>query len=140
LDKIIVMRVIKFYVSAIFFITLILQSCNFSDSTENLGNGYFYRNEGETIKDILCKKATGGEIPATVVSYDFDDDFIIAKQKPKLPQDPLYEKDYKYSKGDKEYYYWLIVKDSNLVLGPLNFEEFNSSRIKYKVPNNIIVN
>ena len=133
------MRAIKFYVSAILCITFMVQSCS-SDYTKNLGNGYFYRFEGGEMNDIFNKKANGGQIPANVVSYDFDDDFIIAKQKPKLPQDPLYEKDYKYIKGDKEYYYWLIVKESNLVLGPLNFEEFNSSRIKYKVPNNIMLN
>jgi adenine/guanine phosphoribosyltransferase-like PRPP-binding protein len=132
------MRAIKFYVSIVFFITLVLQSCNFSDSTENLGNGYFYRNEGETIKDILSNNASGGEIPATVVSYDFDDDFIIAKQKPKLPQDPLYEKDYKYDRGDKEYYFWIIEKNENIVLGPLNLEEFKIQRRKYKVPNELV--
>jgi hypothetical protein len=54
-----------------------------------------------------------------------------------LPQDPLYDKDYKDNKGDKEYYYWLIVKDSKLVLGPLSFENFNRSGIKYEVPNDI---
>jgi len=139
LDKIIIMKTIKFYVTTIFFISFMLQSCS-NDYTKNLGNGYFYRFEASDLRDIHCENANGGEVPADVVSYDFDDNFILAKQKPKLPQDPLYDKDYKYSKDDKEYYYWLIVKDSNLVLGPLNFEEFNSSRIKYKVPNNIIVN
>ena len=64
----------------------------------------------ETVKDILCKKANGGEIPATVTNFDFNDEFIIAKQKPKLPQDPLYDNNYKYNRGDKEYYYWIIIK------------------------------
>ena len=132
------MKAIKNYISVIFFITLILQSCNFSDSTEKLGNDYFYRNEGSEIKDILCNKANGGEIPATVIAYDFDDDFIIAKQKPKLPQDPLYDKDYKYNTGDKDFYYWLIVKNVNLILGPFNLDEFNIQRSKQKVPNKLV--
>ena len=33
--------------------SLFIQSC-ISDSIKNLGNGYFYRDEGENIKDILC--------------------------------------------------------------------------------------
>ena len=133
------MKNIKFYISAIFFTTFIFQSCS-SDYSKDLGGNYFYRFEASDLRDIHCKKANGGEIPADIVSYDFNNNFIVAKQKPKLPQDPLYEKDYKYSKGDKEYYYWIIIKEDNLVLGPLSFEEFNSSRIKYKVPNNIILN
>lgn len=116
-----------------FIFMLLLQSCDLNDNTENLGNDYFYRNEGALVKDILCKKANGGEIPATVVSYDFDHDFIIAKQKPKLLQDPLYEKEYKYNRGNNEFYYWLIVKDEKLVLGPLNLDEFNVICDKFRV-------
>jgi hypothetical protein len=74
------MKTVKLYLSIIFAAVLIFQSCS-SDYTKNLGNGYFYRFEGGDMNDILGK----GEIPATVVSYDFDDDFIIAKQKPRLP-------------------------------------------------------
>lgn len=131
-----VMKTIKFYVSTSLLIALILQSCS-SDYTKNLGNGYFYRFEASDLRDIHSENANGGEIPADVVSYDFDDDFIIAKQKPKLPQDPLYDKDYKYNRGDKEFYYWLIVKNENLVLGPLSLEEFNNQKIKYKIPNSL---
>lgn len=133
------MKIIKTYILTIFLFVFTLQSCNFSDSNKSLGNGCFYRNEGGEIKDILCKSANGGEVPSTVVSYDFDDKFIIAKQKPKLPQDPLYDKDYKYDKGDNEFYYWLIVKNENLVLGPLNFEKFNMQKDKYKVSDKLVL-
>lgn len=131
------MTTIKVFKITVFFITLILQSCNFSDSSEPLGSGYFYRNEGREVKDILCKKANGGEIPATVVEYAYDDDFIIAKQKPKLPQDPLYDKEYQYTKGNMEFYYWLIIKENNLVLGPYDLEEFNNQMRNYKIPNEL---
>lgn len=133
------MKAINSYFLIIFFITTILSSCS-SDYTKNLGDDYFYRFEASDLRDIHCERANGGQIPADVVAYDFDDNFIIAKQKPKLPQDPLYDEDYKYSKGVEEYYYWLIVKESNLILGPLSFEEFNNSRIKYKIPDNIMLN
>lgn len=133
------MKKIKSYTNSVFIFTLLFQSCIFSDSTENLGNDYFYRNEGELVKDILCENANGGEIPATVVTYDFDDDFIIAKQKPKLPQDPLYEKEYKYNRGNHGFYYWLIIKNENLVFGPLNLEEFNILIDKYKVSKKLVL-
>ncbi len=130
---------IKNFTSVSFLIVFLINSCNFSDSTESLGDEYFYRNEGEFLKDILCEKANGGEIPATVRSYDFNDEFIIAKQIPKLPQDQLYENDYKYNNGNKEYYYWIILKKRNLVLGPLSKEEFNNQKNKYNIPNSLIL-
>lgn len=135
------MKTIKFYTYSVFIFTLLLQSCNFSDSTVNLGNDYYYRHEGGELNDIFNKypNPNGREIPANVVSYDFDDDFIIAKQKPKLPQDPLYDKDYKYNRGDNEFYYWLIVKNEKLVLGPLNLDEFNILKDKYKVSDKLML-
>jgi len=113
---------------------LILQGCNFSDSTENLGDGFFYRNEGGDIKDILCEKPKGGQIPSTVVDFAYNNEFIIAKQKPKLPQDILYDKNYNYKLGADFTYYWLIVKDKHIVLGPFDEREFMEERKKYKIP------
>ena len=82
----------------VFCIALILQCCT-SDYTENLGGGYFFRNEGGDLKDILSKEPKGGEVPSTVIAFDYDKNFIIAKQRPKLPQDILYEKNYNYELG-----------------------------------------
>lgn len=126
------MRAVKFYILTIYLISLIVQSCS-SDYSKNLGDGYFYRFEASDLRDIHSENANDGEIPADIVSYDFDDDFIIAKQKPKLPQDPLYDKDYKYNRGKNEFYYWLIVKNEKLVFGPLNLDEFKALYDKYKV-------
>jgi hypothetical protein len=126
------MKIVKIYILNFFLTTIILHGCS-SDYTKNLGGGYFYRFEGGNMNDILGE----GEIPATVVSYDFDDDFIIAKQKPKLPQDQLYDKDYKYNRGDNEFYYWLVVKNEKLILGPLDLDEFNFQKSKYRVPDKL---
>ncbi len=54
-----------------------------------------------------------------MVAYDFNDDFIIAKQKPKVPQDPLYNKEYQYKSGINQYYYWIVVHSKEIVIGPL---------------------
>jgi hypothetical protein len=139
LDKIMIMKTIDLYIVIIF--TLLLQGCNFSDSSENLGNDYYYRHEGDDLNDIYNKhpNPNGREIPANVVDYDFDDNIRIAKQKPKLPQDPLYEKDYKYNRGAKKFYYWLIIKNENIVLGPFDLEEFNIRRNKYRVSDELML-
>ncbi|MFW5701111.1 MAG: DUF3997 domain-containing protein [Cyclobacteriaceae bacterium] len=114
-------------------LTVLINSCS-SDTTEKLGNGYFFRNEGSLIKDILCESPKGGEIPATVVEYVYDNKFIVAKQMPKIPQDPLYEKTYNYTNGNNQYYYWLILKESNTVFGPLSINELDSIRTEYNIP------
>lgn len=120
-----------------FFLFYAICSCT-SDSTVNLGDGYTYRDEGEKTKDIYHEKpALGGEIPATIVSYDYNSNFIIAKQKPKIPQDPLYEKTYIYHKGDSVIYFWLIVKNTKKIFGPLDEKEFERLKKKYSVPNSL---
>ena len=111
-----------------------------SDYTKNLGEGYIYRQEGDPLNDIYCESPKGGRVPANVISFDYDKKFIIAKQKPKLPQDILYEKEYEYNLEENEIYFWLIIKKEQLVLGPLNEEKFNKARKKYKVPNKLSLN
>lgn len=120
-----------------FLIVLFLYSC--SDTYENLGNGYFYRYEGGLNNDILCENYEGGFIPATVIAYAFDELFIIAKQKPKIPQDILYDKEFNYQENYLGEYYWIIIKKKNKVLGPLSLNDFETLRIKLDIPNNLIL-
>ena len=115
-------------------IVFLIQSCNLSDATKNLGEGYFYRNEGSEIKDILCEQPEGGFIPSTILNFKYNKDFIVAKQKPKIPQDPLYDLNIKYGNGTDGIYYWIIIKKENLVLGPLELDEFKKEANKYDVP------
>jgi hypothetical protein len=128
------MKAYKWYM--VFCVALILQYCT-SDYTENLGGGYFFRNEGGDLKDILSKEPKGGEIPSTVIAFDYDKNFIIAKQRPKLPQDILYEKNYNYELGADTTYFWLIIKKSRLVLGPLKEKEFREVRERYEIPESL---
>lgn len=131
------MKKSKLYISACLII-FIFQNCT-SDYSKNLGDGYFYRFEASDLRDIHCKKANGGEIPADIVEYNFDNKFIIAKQKPKLPQDPLYDKTYNYPNGENGFYYWLIIKESNTVFGPLSITELDSLKTEYKAPKALIL-
>ena len=109
-------------------------ACN--DLSINTGDGYFYRDEGREAKDILSRN-TDCFVPATVVFYDYDRNFIVAKQKPQLPQEPLYEKDFVYDRGEDAYYYWLILKKEKVTLGPLDSVEFYKLREQYKVPKSL---
>ena len=125
-------KIKSIFVRSIIMVTIILQySC--SDEIERLGNGYFYRDEGGSIKDILCEHPNGSQIPATVVDYVYNNKFILAKQKPKIPQEPLYDKIYTYPNGNEQFYYWLIIKESHTVLGPLSITKLDSIKTKYKV-------
>jgi hypothetical protein len=111
---------------------LLLLSCT-SDVIKDLGDGYFLREEGAYVKDILCEKPNGKEIPAGVIAYDFEENFIIAIQKPKLPQDPLYDKHYNYKRGGNKFYYWIINKKNHVVIGPMDKLEFQKKREKHRI-------
>lgn len=121
-----------------FGLLILIFSCS-SDYTKNLGASYFYRYEANDLRDILCEKAGGGEVPADVISYNYNTDFIIALQKPRLPQDPLYEKTYTYYKGDTINYFWLIIKKERKVFGPLDEKSFNQLRKKLGVPSSLLL-
>lgn len=118
-------------------ILILLFGC--SDYTEDLGCGYFFRNEGIDIKDILCRNEHGAEIPSTIVEYRFDKEYIVAKQKPKIPQEPLYKYKYEYAEGNDCYYYWVITKRNNEAYGPLNEKDYRAICENLKIPKIIIV-
>lgn len=130
------MKLSKFFRISLLYFAFFCTNCS-SDYTENLGNGYFFVGEGEPLNKILNEKSGRGVIPENVNDYDFDKNFIIAKQKPELPQSILYEKKYEYRNGPNEYYYWLIIKNEYRVLGPYNISEFNAAKEIYGVPNTL---
>lgn len=76
------------------------------------------------------------KIPATILDYAYNSEFIIAKQKPKLPQESLYKKGYVYN-SDNTFFYWIIVKANNIVIGPLDMQGYINMRLKYQVPDNL---
>ena len=49
------MKTISLYTYSVIIFTLLLQGCNFSDSSENLGNDYYYRHEGGDLNHIYNK-------------------------------------------------------------------------------------
>ena len=113
------------------FIFLLLLS-GYTDCTD-LGSGFSYYDDN---KHILGKI----DIPPTIISYDYDDDFIVAKQKPQEFNYAIYNKrDYIYPLGRDTVYYWLIIKESQQVIGALDYDSFQELKKKYKVPDKLLL-
>lgn len=125
-------------VSLLLIFGLILPGCGTGgDYTKKLSGDYFFRSEGKSLNDILSQSPNGGEIPANVIGYTYNESFIIAKQKPRIPQDILYEKNYVYENGKDQTYFWLILVKDEVVLGPMDNLEFEKIRNKYEVPEDL---
>ncbi|MBE6288051.1 MAG: DUF3997 domain-containing protein [Mediterranea massiliensis] len=119
----------------LFLICTSLYSCT-NDCFRNLGKGYVYRDEGGDLKEIF-HKSSKGEIPPTILSYSYNDKYIIAKQRPKLPRD-AYSKDYNY--GNDSIFYWLIIKNNNIVYGPLSYKKIQSLVEELSISDIAIIN
>ena len=118
----------------LFLIPLFCFNC--SDYFLDLGKGYTYRNEGGPLKDIFHKTNEGGEIPPTILTYNYNSKYIIAKQIPKLPFEAI-RKQYKYEFGYSEVYYWIIDKDKCKCYGPMNIKQYTILREKLEIPSSL---
>jgi hypothetical protein len=130
----------KPWVFMLFLLLLTTNSCvPGGDGVDELSGGYFFRDEGGKIKDILCVDANGGEIPATVTGYGANEFFIVASQVPKLPPDPLYGRFYGYSNGGSATYYWIIDLKGDSVWGPLSREDYQKGRSILRIPDDLVI-
>jgi hypothetical protein len=106
----------------------------YDDDSKNLGNDFVYNAEH---KHILGKI----DIPPTVVSFDYDKHFIIAKQKPTQFHNVIYDKmEYVYPLGRNTIYYWLIIKKEQKVFGPLDSISFQKLKMQYNVADKLVFN
>ncbi|NLZ46131.1 MAG: DUF3997 domain-containing protein [Clostridiales bacterium] len=92
----------------------------------------------------MISNSTGsyGEIPSNVLEYKHDKKFIIATQKP-IENDPnelMYDNEYVYKQGYDVIYYWIILKETKTVIGPLTKVEFLEAREKYNISENLTLN
>lgn len=108
--------------------------CNYSDSTEELGLGYWLRIEGKGVNEILNHDSNKKGIPPDVIRYNYNDELIIAEQMPNKYDDIMYDDTINYKFGRDVLYYWIIIKKSNFLIGPMNIIEFDKARIKYQIP------
>lgn len=122
---------IKYLIIPLLCIVVLLNQCSL-DGDIRLGKGYvFYK----TNKFISSTDGIYGEIPSEVVCFNYDKKHIIALQKPREndPNKLLYDYEYNYHLGYDVVYYWIILKNSKKVLGPLSVEEYLWEKEKHKV-------
>ena len=85
-------------------------------------------------KHISPERENSPSIPSFIIDYDFDDAYIIAKQRPEqFAPDWNGWRDVVYPNGYDTTYYWLIVKSDKKVIGPLDSTEFELIRKEYAV-------
>lgn len=128
------MKILKIAVAGVLLLCFFLFFSQMCDTdSKDLGNGFVYNTEH---KHILGKI----DIPPTVISYDYDKHFIVAKQKPKEFNEAIYDKmEYVYPLGRDTVYYWLIIKQEQKVFGALDYDSFLQLKKEYKVPDNLIL-
>ena len=105
---------------------------------KELGHGYIYHEivNLPTISNVNSNKG----IPGVVVSYDYNDNFIIALQKDcKLPEQVEYNLklqgkyyDLLIEKGNSNY--WIIVHLNDSIYGPYKLEEYLQKREELQIP------
>ena len=137
MGKIDIINTINFYLF-IFFIFQIFQDCNYNDD-KNLGDGFVYFADHKMISNI---NGSCGEIPSNVLEYKHDKKFIVATQKPieNNPNVLLYDTAYYYKQGYDNIYYWIILKEEKIIIGPMTKIEFLDVREKYCVSENLTLN
>ena len=111
----------KFLLILLLLIVWVIMS--FSDENDNLGNGYTYYSEQQHISG-------GHEIPPRVIEYKYNDDIIIAKQRPMKYANIMY-KEYNYFMGRDTLYYWIIEKKVHRIIGPLDYKKFRKIVSQY---------
>ena len=111
---------------------ILLFSQFFYTGTKKLGNNITYYDENKVIFGKV-------DVPPTILSYDYDKQFIIVKQKPRKYPNATKSDRGIYPSGRDTIYYWLIIKAEEKVLGPLDFEEFKELKTKYGVSNELVL-
>lgn len=109
-----------YFISFTFVVGSLFWGCT-SDYSRNLGNGYVFCNEGEDLKYIFHEHSIGGEIPPTVLSYKFNNEFIVVKQSPRL------------SNNQNFICYYIIIKNENRIYGPFCLGEYVKQKKKYGI-------
>ncbi len=139
-------QIIKFFKKHLYFISIIqpllalLLSCN--NNSIDLGGHFIYDVEHQCISGhqigILYPCITGHQperkdVPPLVIDYEYDDVFILVKQKPKIPIDQIYYdfNEVTYPCGLDSTYYWIINKRKGTVLGPLLYTDFYNKCMMY---------
>jgi hypothetical protein len=126
------MKILKITIGIVLLLCFFLFFSLMCDTdSKNLGSGFVYNAKHKHITGKI-------DIPPTIISYDYDKHFIVAKQKPKEFDEAIYDKmEYVYPLGRDTVYYWLIIKQEQKVFDALDYDSFLKLRKEYKVPDNL---
>lgn len=131
-----------FFFSIIIVLSVLQSSCD-NDSID-LGSHYKYDTKHQFITSHqigilypfnIKQQPKRKDIPPCVIDYKYDNDFIIVKQKPKVPIEQIYY-DYDevyYPLGFDSIYYWIIDKNQGCVIGPLLYQDFYNKCEIYRI-------
>jgi len=106
------------------------------DYREDLSGDYYYVYEGKD--NSIIRNNNSHMIPCDVISYDYDEDFILVKQIQKSDCFALVEFDSSISVGALNY--WVIQVKTDSLYGPLSFSEFKLLRKKLNVNPSLDIN
>lgn len=139
---------------------LLLSSCGagFNSRSEELSGGTYFRESGSQLSCIKSHNGLHKTIYSKIIAYDYNDDFIIAAQKPILKYhvgliadelntgvedmevlqktaDSIVTHDPYYIKIlSNKINFWIIVNKSHELIGPLTKEEYQLKRDELNIP------
>lgn len=130
------MKVRKKVLFILIFIIVIISVVNMvfpkNDIYRNhyLGSGFYYHSEQKHIvvdRSSKFNASAAFDIPPVVEKFDFDNKYIVAIQKPRQYDEALYHLPNAdmYLQGRDTLYYWIIVKKTHTVFGPMTAEEYS---------------
>jgi hypothetical protein len=110
-----------------------MMRCNPSDETKQLSGGWMFVSESMTDRVL-----DGGNIfiPCEVTHYGYNNDFIIAAQKP-AKECFLGIDSNVYASGNSATYYWIVVHNGKRLIGPLGFSEFEHAKDSLNIPSDV---
>ncbi len=126
------MKIKNMRIQILIFLLSIISGCKWNDS--NLGKNYYYLNEYNAVDmgfpdgAIIYKSKEENvfqdiKVSGNVVKVDYDENFIIAKRIARE------------SMNDTSYF--IIIKKTDTVLGPLNLKSFRQKEIELNIELNL---
>src|SRR5699024_11018556 len=113
--------------------TVLFASCGggINDYTEELPGGYQFISESKDQSFIYGKNKQ--YIPCSVISYTFNNDFILVYQQPSEPCIHTEATGIKIANKDMVQF-WITDVQKELLIGPFTLSEFLNQRKKMGVP------
>lgn len=134
--KKIVLRFLLFFIFLFFILFIVGIIQRIKPYRKSFSKVYYFAHEQNAIfgENILI------DIPPNVKSYVSNKDFVLVIQNPKYIKDEMYNYNdsYSYENGLNNDYYWIIILNTNTVIGPLLYNDFIDNTKKVGVSEDLI--